>query len=417
MNPVAWRLWSALAAAAALAATLTAAGCSSGQDSIACSPTACGNGGTVNVCTKSQPGGACVAVAYEVGSQIFICSSCSDCTQAASQAAQACAALPPGDGGGGSSSGGSSGSSSGGNGQTCAAETACGTSGVTYQECTTLASNGSCESIVYKTSNGHTFACSGCSCSSAEQQLSEYCANPVSDPVTTCSSAVSCGSDLTYQQCTTTNDGACQSMVYQVSNGATYQCASCSDCSEAVSQLDSYCASQGNPTTTCGSSVSCGSEGETYSECTTSSASGVCQSIAYEVSSGTTYTCASCTDCSAAYESLTNYCAEETTPTTTCGTASACGTGGATYSSCETDLGSTCQSISYETSTGEVYDCASCSDCTTALDDVIAYCDTLTSTVTCNPTCGSAATCCNCSGTGECITLPAGETCASPGCQ
>jgi hypothetical protein len=401
MKPVVWKLLLALFAAAALA--VAAIGCNTSSPATNCQPTACPNGATYNYCTR---GNAC---AYQVGSQVFVCSSCDDCGQAATQAAQACANLPVDDGG--SSSGGDAG-----NGQTCAAKTACGSTGLTQQECTTLGPDGQCSSIEYKTSDGKTFACNGCSCMTAEEQLSAYCANPgTGNPVTTCTSAVSCGQELTYQQCTTTNGGVCVSSVYKVSSGQTYPCASCNDCASATDEVESFCSSQGNPTTSCTSSVACGSGGQTYSECTTTSVAGVCQSIMYELSGGGGYTCASCTDCTLAYDDLTSYC-DSQNPTTSCSTSSPCGSGGATYDSCTTSIGSTCQSIDYETSTGVVYDCNSCNDCAAAYDDILSYCATLTTTTVCSPACGSAATCCNCSGTPTCYTLVSGETCASFGC-
>jgi hypothetical protein len=291
---------------------------------------------------------------------------------------------------------------------------------VTYQECTTNSPNGSCKSIAYKTSDGHDFACAGCTnCAAAAQQLSQYCANPGGQPTTTCSGPVSCGSGgLTYEQCTTSTGGKCDSIQYRVSNGTNYTCASCSDCTAADQQLTSFCSSQGTPTTTCGSAVACGSNGLTYSECTTYSASGTCESISYDVSNGTTYTCANCTSCTTAYDQVTSYCTSQTTPTTSCSSSFSCGTGGATYYYCTTSTGSTCDSVTYETSTGYSWACTSCSDCTSAYNNVTSYCSTLSGGQTCgSTTCGSAATCCNCSGTPVCYTLTSGETCASFGCQ
>lgn len=414
MKSIVWTLTGVASLLSAMSLAFAAGGCTSSSLTSHCTPTPCGNGGTLNVCTKNDSSGKCSEAGYEVGSQTFYCASCGDCTEAASQAAQACAALPAEDGGG-SSSGGEAGS--GGN---CSAKTACGTTGVTYEQCTTLGVDGTCASIDYQTSDGHKFACAACtSCEAAAQELSQYCADPGSGGVTTCAAGIGCGTGgLTYQQCTTTSAGACSSMSYKVSDGQTYTCAGCNDCSAAYDQVQSFCASQGNPTTSCTSPISCGSNGETYSECTTSNGS-ACASIEYQATTGVSYTCASCTDCTTAYDDMVNYCNSLETPTTSCGTAYACGSSGATYYECTTDLGSTCESINYETSTGEVYDCNSCSDCTSAYDSVVSYCDTLGTTGgTCGSvTCGSAATCCDCSGTMTCYTLSAGETCATIGCQ
>ena len=171
--------------------------------------------------------------------------------------------------------------------------------------------------------------------------------------------------------------------------------------------------------TTCSAAISCG-ETLSYQQCTTST-NGSCQSVAYELSNGVTYTCASCSDCSDASAEVTSYCDSESTPTTTCTTAEACGSNGVTYDSCTTTLNGACQSVDYETSDGQVYDCADCSDCSAALSDVTSYCESLSTTPTgqtCGTvTCGSAATCCNCNGTDECFTLTSDETCASFGCN
>lgn len=409
MQPFTCTLWGVFTD---LVLAVVGAGCSvSDATSVSCVPTACGNGATFDVCTKTDSNDVCIAKENTVGGQSFVCNTCQDCGQANTQAAQACAGLGPGDGG-----------SDAGNGTTCAAANPCGTSTVKYQECTTVGATGECASIAYRTTDGHTFTCSSCtSCTSAEQQLSSYCGSTMDmgtdagGPVTTCDSAVSCGS-LTYQECTTSTNGACDSIAYQVSDGATYACASCGDCSAATSQLDDYCASQSQPTTTCGTSYDCGTGGLTYSECTTTSG-GVCQSIEYQLSSGGGYTCASCSDCSAALDDVSSYCTSQSNGSTSCGGATACGTGGVTWSQCTTDTGSTCDDQYYSTTDGQTFACAACGDCSVAVSSLDSYCASLgTSSSLCTTTCGSAATCCDCSGTGVCYTLETGETCATFGC-
>jgi hypothetical protein len=403
MKPFARPLWGALGGALLFLTFAVVAGCTvSATDSQNCVPTPCGAGSTLNVCTKEDSSHVCVGITYEVGSQSFACNSCLDCATAQSQAAQACNGIGPGDGGGGDGSGGDGGNTN------CATANACGNHG-TYQECTTLATDGSCKSIEYKTSDGHTFMCSSCSsCQGAASQLATYCAGTGGD-VTTCGSTVSCGSNgLTYQQCTTSSDGVCVSVAYDVSNGAAYDCASCGDCSSAVTQLNAFCASQGNSTTSCASSIACGSGGLTYSECTTTSATGVCQSVAYEVSNGVAYTCASCSDCTTAYDDTYSYCASQST-STSCGSATTCGVNGVTYSVCTTSTGSTCDSIAYEATDGTTYDCASCADCTLASEDMSSYCSSMSQTTSC----GSAVTCGTTGVTYSVCTTSSGSTCDS----
>jgi hypothetical protein len=362
MKPIAWTL-AGVVSVLGIVLAAGAGGCNSSPESSSCTPQACGNGNTLQVCTKSDSSGTCKEAGYVVGTQTIYCASCADCSAAAAQADQLCGTLAVGDGGGGGDAGtghdGASGSDSGGTtdagkGTTCSPKVACGTKG-TYEECTTVNTGGACTSIDYQTSDGHTFTCAGCtSCDAAAQALSEYCAG-----------------------------------------------------------------STGNPTTTCGSSVTCGSEGYTYALCTTTSSSGTCQSESYEATSGVTYTCSSCGNCATAAQEMSSYCASMTTPTTTCGSSYSCGPNGATYYECTTDTGSTCTSADYETSDGQIYSCNSCSDCTSAYDSVVSYCDSLGTTgQQCGTTtCGSAATCCNCSGTPVCYTLISGETCTSIGCQ
>ena len=77
-------------------------------------------------------------------------------------------------------------------------------------------------------------------------------------------------------------------------------------------------------------------------------------------SDGQTFTCSSCTDCTAALSGLDAYCMAQTAPVTTCGASSACGIGGATYAQCTTSQGEVCDSVAYTTSTGQIFTCASC---------------------------------------------------------
>jgi len=287
-------------------------------------------------------------------------------------------------------------------GATCGAPTACGTAGLTYEECTTTGSGGACVAIVYQTSDGHSYTCAGCvSCTQTQQDLAAFCSSqPPGDAGTadsgtvdsgtgtdagnlagtTCLAPASCGSSgLTYSECTTTDrQGACASIAYQVSNGTSYTCASCGDCSAAISQLDTFCAEQ-SPTTVCAASSPCESSPLTFQTCTTS-LGGTCQSVAYHTSDGQTFTCAACGDCTSAVSSLDAYCNAQTTPTTTCGSTTACGIGGATYQLCTTSQGPVCDSVAYTTSTGKTFTCSSCSSCTAALTSVETYCASLTST-------------------------------------
>jgi len=335
-----------------------------------CESVACGASGSMKICTSTSAEGACSGISYEVGGKTFSCGSCTDCEQAATQASQVCETGAAGDADGGFLSPGDAGSSGGpgGGSTTCAAAVACGTSGTTYQECVTTGAGGVCSSITMKTSDGRSFACSGCECTQAAEELASYCGDGSGgggvdsgtggSSGTTCSGQVPCGSDgSTYQECTTVQNGACSQVTYQTSDGQSFSCTGCSDCSSAVTQLESYCGEEtsdaGSGGTTCGSAVTCGSNGTTYQACTTTDGTGACTQIVYETSDGQSFSCNGCSDCSSAAQELSSYCS---------GSGSSSG-------------GQQCGSV----------------------------------------TCGSAAACCTCSGQPICYSLPPGSTCADIG--
>jgi hypothetical protein len=99
---------------------------------------------------------------------------------------------------------------------------------------------------------------------------------------TSCGSQSACGSTgVTYDLCTTSQGGSCVSEYYATTDGQQYTCNSCSDCSAAVTSLNSYCASLSG--TTCGATTC--TSGNLCCTCT-----GVQQCLS---SNGGTYTCAS----------------------------------------------------------------------------------------------------------------------------
>ena len=137
-----------------------------------CISAPCGNGSTLSVCTQSAPNGACDGISYEVGTETFACATCSDCSQAAALASQACTNASADAGGGTTNPFGSTGGGS----TTCTANQPCGTSGASYEECTSTSANGACTSVDFVTSDGQTFTCNGCSdCTQAAQDLTSYC--------------------------------------------------------------------------------------------------------------------------------------------------------------------------------------------------------------------------------------------------
>ena len=271
-------------------------GGSDGGDSGVCSaPVACGSGGrTYEECTIVGAGGSCVSIDYRTSDgHNFSCPGCQSCAGVAENLQSYCA-TPPGDGGTGKTA--------------CSTSVACGNTGTTYEECTTTASGGGCESIEYKLSNGLSYACASCSnCSAAQQELDAYCSG-TDNPTTNCTSWATCGSSsLEYEECTTSVNGTCESIYYQTSDSEMFQCNSCGDCGAALSSMESYCASTETPVTTCGAYAPCGSGSVEYELCTTTTG-GVCTSEYYSTTDGNTFTCTGC-DCSSAGTSLSTYCA------------------------------------------------------------------------------------------------------------
>jgi hypothetical protein len=183
----------------------------------------------------------------------------------------------------------------------------CGSTGVTESFCEETQGS-ACLAAYYEASNGVSYSCASCSdCGTASSDMSSYCASLTES--TSCSSAVSCGSDgVTDTFCETLVGGTCSSAYYTTSSGEEYVCASCSDCSSAVSSLDSYCSSM-QTTESCGSSTSCGSLGYTYQVCEVIS-NGSCSELWYATSTGQTYVCSSCSDCSTAETELDSFCEE-----------------------------------------------------------------------------------------------------------
>jgi hypothetical protein len=92
---------------------------------------------------------------------------------------------------------------------TCGSYSACGSTGVEYQLCTT-STGGTCTGEYYSTTDGNTFTCSGCDCTAASSQLSSYCASlgGVSCGGTTCTSGELCCTCTGVQECLSSNGGS-----------------------------------------------------------------------------------------------------------------------------------------------------------------------------------------------------------------
>ena len=304
-----------------LTLTLALAGCSllGTADTLAalghqsCEPIPCGTGGSISMCTSTDGAGVCSGISYAVDGQTFDCPSCSNCGQAEVQAIQACQQVHGGQADGGTTDGGSGGLfpslDSGGGSTNCAASQPCNGS-TTYQVCTTTGSGGACSEIVLATSSGEKFACSGCNCDAAMNELAQYCNGSSGTSQTTCSAPESCGATgLTSQICTTMTNGVCTQIAYETSSGEQFPCNGCNDCTAAASDLAAYCKPGGTGGTTCGSSVACGATGVTYDACTTTDGTGACSAIQFRTSDGRSFTCASCADCTQATTELSSYCA------------------------------------------------------------------------------------------------------------
>jgi hypothetical protein len=179
------------------------------------------------------------------------------------------------------------------------------------------------------------------------------------------------------------------------------------------------------PTTTCSQSGPCGSTGVTYQSCTTYDPTLGCTDIDYKTSDGQDFDCGGCTDCTQAAQDLGSYCQSlgqsgfdaGTGTTTYCSTPAACNASGTTYKECTESTGGTCTNAWYELSDGETFQCGSGCNCSQAATDAIQACQSGGSSGgTCNGV-ACSGTCCNCSGTDVCLTIPQGYSCASYGCQ
>lgn len=268
---------------------------------------ACGTAGrSYQTCTTVGAAGVCSSIEYKTADgQDFACVGCSNCTTAAANLQSYCAGETTGS-------------------VSCTAPVACGETGTTYELCTTT-NAGACTEMQYKLSNGTVYTCASCGdCSEALSSLDSYC-NQSTTPTTSCTSWATCGtSSLSYERCTTSANGACESVYYVTSDGQMYDCNSCGDCSSALSSMDSYCASM-STSTSCGTYVTCGTGGVEYEFCTTS-AGGSCESEYYSTTDGETFSCSGC-DCSTAVADLDNYCASlsgTACGSTTCPTGDLC---------------------------------------------------------------------------------------------
>jgi hypothetical protein len=285
--------------------------------------------------------------------------------------------------------------------------TPCGAGGNTIQTCTSQPQGG-CSAVTY-TVGSQSFSCNSCmGCTGAAEQAATACVGggpgdggtndgSVDGGNQTCSAAMACGTNGDhYQECTTVDSmGGCLSIDYKTSDGRNFTCSGCQNCAGIAQNLQTYCATNpsgdaGTGTTTCSPALQCGNTGDTYQECTTTNGGGTCTGVAYRVSNGVSYTCASCSDCSSAIESLDSFCAGSVTPVTNCTTWAACSTSSLEYEQCTVSENGSCTSVYYETSDAQTFSCNSCADCSAALSSMESYC---TSTVQPVTTCGAYSAC------------------------
>jgi hypothetical protein len=294
----------------------------------------------------------------------------------------------------------------GGSQQNCSS-TPCGANGSTIQTCTAQPQGG-CSQVTYAV-GGQTFSCNSCQgCTQAASAAAQACLNDPGDGGTgdggtdsggnqSCSAAVPCGTNGDqYQECTTlSSTGTCLSIDYKTSDGRNFTCDGCQNCAGIAVNLQNYCGTNPSPdagtgSTTCSPAIQCGSTGDTYEECTTTNGSGTCTAVAYRVSNGVSYSCASCSDCSTAVESLDTFCAGSVTPVTNCTTWATCGSSSLEYEQCTVSENGSCTSVYYETSDAQEFGCTSCGNCSAALSSMESYCASTVQPVT---SCGSYSAC------------------------
>ena len=225
------------------------------------------------------------------------------------------------------------------------------------------------------------FACS----STTTSQGSESCTAPAA-----------CGTGLTMQACTAQDpSGRCEQIVYRTSDGKSYPCNGCNDCTQAATALSQSCAgapigSSGGTSggTSSGSSGAIPDAGPSNCQqgssclgggsiqiCTVDGPGGACASITYKVGAQT-FACASCSDCKQAADQATVACSgNDGGGTETCQKGATCPNNGVTLSFCYTTAGGSCVGARYTTSKGSSYPCVSCNDCKDASAAAAAECN------------------------------------------
>jgi hypothetical protein len=128
-----------------------------------------------------------------------------------------------------------------GNGDQCAVNTACSPGSLNhYQFCHGASSADDC---YYITGDGRSFHCVTCGdCSGAKSLVASWCASQPTGPTTssnlTCTKALCPNGTRSYSFCSSPGAGKC---TYQGTDGSTFDCNSCSDCSNAAQRIVDWC--------------------------------------------------------------------------------------------------------------------------------------------------------------------------------
>ena len=188
-------------------------------------------------------------------------------------------------------------------------------------------------------------------------------------------SCVASGLCASAQVCTTADGaGNCGSITYKTSGG-DFQCASCTDCAQALTQATSACAggsssgsSSGGTSPSCTPGMTC-ADGTTMSVCEAMDSSGACAFLTYTVDNEH-FTCAGCTDCATIQAEADSACAQATGSSSGSGSSGggSGSSGGSSGSSGSSSGSSGSSGSSSGSSGGATYDGTTGKSCTTDAD-------------------------------------------------
>ena len=117
-----------------------------------------------------------------------------------------------------------------------------------------------------------------------------------------CTAPVACATDasMSYRLC----GAGASDCYYKTADGQRLHCVTCGDCSAAQTKAEQYCGGSSSVSLVCGATVNCPAGAKSYQACATPSGT----ACGFKTSDGTEFSCASCSDCTAAATQTTSWC-------------------------------------------------------------------------------------------------------------